>query len=232
MTARVKICGLSRPEHARVAAEAGADLIGLVFAESRRRVTPDAARVVIDATKAFNPRIRAVGLFVDADAATIARVYGESGIDLVQLHGMPTPDVIEAIGLPVLIAVRHRPGDDRERLFDYIDSVLGLPVVEMILLDAYHPTLAGGTGTLADWSLAADLARRAPLILAGGLNPENVGEAIESVRPAAVDVSSGVELDGAKDADLIRRFLQRAHAAFAANGAYSISSGTSSHDAP
>ena len=104
-------------------------------------------------------------------------------------------------------------------------------LVEMILLDAYHPRLAGGTGKLSDWTLAADLARKVPLMLAGGLKPGNVADAIGAVRPAAVDVSSGVETDGVKNPELIRAFLANARAAFAANG-YSISSGTSSHDAP
>jgi phosphoribosylanthranilate isomerase len=231
MSGLVKICGLTNLEHAEAAARAGADLIGLVFADSRRRVTPATARSLIERARSINPSIRAVGLFVDASQEMILDVHDESGIDLVQLHGMPPAESVERLGIPALLVVRDAPGRRGEELTRYIATVAQIAPVEMIMLDAYHPTLAGGTGTLSDWKLAAELARRVPLMLAGGLKPGNVEAAISTVRPAAVDVSSGVERMGTKDPALIRDFITNARSAFEANG-YSTSSGTSSHDAP
>jgi phosphoribosylanthranilate isomerase len=227
----VKICGVMRPEHAEAAASAGADLIGFNFAESRRRVTPETARVAIERARAINPAVRSVGLFVDASPEEITRVAAESGVNLVQLHGMPAAETVEKLDTPALIVVRAEPDRSSENLTEYITAMTSLELVEMILLDAYHPTLAGGTGMLADWKFAAKLARRTPMMLAGGLNPGNVADAISTVRPAAVDVSSGVETDGVKDPDLIQEFIAIARSAFAASG-YSMSSGTSSHEAP
>jgi len=231
MSGIIKICGVMQVAHVEAAAAAGADLIGFNFAESRRRVSPEFARDAVGRAKAINPAVRAVGLFVDASPETISQVYEESGVDLVQLHGMPSVETVERLGLPALVAVRVNPDRSSEALSEYIASMATTDLVEMILLDAYHPTLAGGTGLLADWERAADLARRARLMLAGGLNPGNVASAIKAVRPAAVDVSSGVETDGVKNPELISAFVTNARVAFAANG-YSTSSGTSSHDAP
>ncbi len=231
MSGVIKICGLRQPDHGEVAATAGADLIGFVFAESRRRVTPAEARAVSERARAVNPDLRTVGLFVDASPEHIGEIQTASGVDLVQLHGMPSRDEVERIGLPAVIVVRDRSDRSAVTVLDYACEMAGHELVEMIMIDAHHPTLAGGTGILADWSVAAELARQVPLMLAGGLNPENVGDAIARVRPAAVDVSSGVERDGIKDPDLIRRFVANARAAFA-TGDYSMSSGTSSQEAP
>ena len=231
MSGLVKICGLRQPEHGEAVAAAGADMIGFVFAESRRRVSPAEARAVSERARAVNPGVRTVGLFVDASPEHIAEIQAASGVDLVQLHGMPSRDDIERIGVPAVIVVRDRSDGAAVPMLDYARERAGHELVEMIMIDAHHPTLAGGTGILADWSVAAELARQAPLMLAGGLDPKNVADAVARVRPAAVDVSSGVEREGIKDTELIKSFLANARAAFAANG-YSISSGTSSQVAP
>jgi phosphoribosylanthranilate isomerase len=231
MTGLVKICGMMRSEDAEAAADAGADLIGFVFAESRRRVEPAAARIWIDRARSVNPRIQTVGLFVHATPETIREVVAISGVDLVQLHGMPEVDEIERIGIPCLIVVRQHPEQTGADVLEYAATVARNPLVQKVMLDAYHPTMAGGTGTIADWTLAAELSRALPLMLAGGLDPENVADAIGAVRPAGVDVSSGVERMGAKDPELIRAFVANARSGFESAG-YSISSGTSSQDAP
>ena len=213
----VKICGLREPEHAAAAAEAGADLLGFIFAPARRQVTPEAARVAIEAARdAASGPIWAVGVFVDAPAEEIARVVEASGIDVAQLHGHEPPGLAAELPVPTTKAFRPAPGVDPDDVLRDIQRYLeaGSPPLAA-LVDGYHPTKAGGEGVRADWDLARALALRAPLFLAGGLDPGNVADAIASVRPAGVDVSSGVEIDGVKDADLIARFVANARQGFA-----------------
>jgi phosphoribosylanthranilate isomerase len=212
----VKICGLRAPEHAVVAAEAGADLLGFVFAEARRKVTPEVAAECVRAAKAANPRVRTVGLFVDAPAATVAAVRAAAGLDLVQLHGAVDAALLDCVGGPALVVFRAEPGATAADLLARIDAIAGHPAFAGALIDAWHPTAAGGTGHVGDWALAAEVAAQRPLILAGGLGPDNVAAAIAAVRPAGVDVSSGIERDGVKAQDLIRAFVANARAAFAA----------------
>ena len=228
MSGLVKICGIRRVDHAVATAEAGADLIGFNFAASKRYVEPDIAREAIDAVRAINPAIRTVGLFLYATRDEIRRVHEVAGFDLVQLHGDLSIDEIAGIGLPAIVPVRVQPNEDIERLHAFVSQAAASDSVEFVMIDGYHPELAGGTGLRADWGVARVLAETVSLMLAGGLNPENVADAIASVRPEVVDVSSGVERDGVKDPDLIRAFIRNARSAFA----QSISSGTSSQDAP
>jgi phosphoribosylanthranilate isomerase len=215
----VKIDGLREPEHAFAAAEAGADILGFIFAPARRRVTPDQARACIAAARAAAPnRFLAVGVFVDEEPERIVEVVAAAGLDAVQLHGEEPPGF--AAGLPVaaLKAFNPRPGEDEDEVAALIAAHLA-PAggVAVAIVDGYHPGATGGTGVSADWDLAARLARRLPLLLAGGLTPENVGEAIRQVRPLGVDVSSGVEVDGRKDAARIAAYVAAARAAFATN---------------
>ncbi len=228
MTGVIKICGIRRVDHALVTAEAGADLIGFNFyAGSKRRVEPEIAREAITAIRYANPDVRTVGLFVGASRDEILRVHDIAGFDLLQLHKPESLAGLAAIGLPSLLPVRVAPDEDPEALHRHaIDAANG--VAEYVLMDGYHPELAGGTGVRADWDVARSLAEQVPLLLAGGLNPGNIAEAIAAVRPAGVDVAGGVERDGEKSPDLIRAFIANARAAFA----QSSSSGTSSQDAP
>ncbi len=226
----IKICGLREPEHALAAAGAGATHIGYNFAISRRRVDPAQARRCIDLTKASFPAVNAVGLFVDATIAEMLTVSSEAGVDVIQVHNQPDADLIAALRMPVLPVSRTAPGERVQTVIDYFDSVRSEQVVAM-LLDAYHPTLAGGTGALADWEFASEAAASVPVVLAGGLNPMNVGDAIRKVRPIGVDVSSGVERDGRKDPALIRAFIEEALAAFAELD-HSMKTGASSQVVP
>lgn len=209
----VKICGLREPEHAVAAAEAGADLLGFIFAPARRQVTPEQARACIEAARAVAPGVLAVGVFVDEAPEWIADVATAVGLDAAQLHGEEPPGFAAALPLPAIKAFKPRPGDAEEAVAVGIAAHLG-PRGGAIaaLVDGYHPGSSGGMGVAADWDLSARLARRAPLLLAGGLAPENVATAIRQVRPLGVDVSSGVEFDGRKDAARIAAFVTAAKA--------------------
>jgi phosphoribosylanthranilate isomerase len=202
---RSKICGITRVEDALVAAEAGADAIGLVFyAKSPRAVTVAQARAIIDALPPF---VTTVGLFVDAERDELGRILDALPLDLLQFHGDETAAACEAPGRPYLKALRVRPGDDIGTRIEPYASAAG------ILLDTYVPGVPGGTGEAFDWSLVpAGLAK--PIVLAGGLGPENVAAAIARVRPYGVDVSGGVEASkGIKDAEKVRSFVRAVRAA-------------------
>lgn len=227
MTPIIKICGVKEPEHALAAAEAGATHIGFNFAPSKRYVAPEQARICIEAVRASFPAVIAVGLFVDAPVQEMLTLSEQSGIDHLQLHGPLDAAMVASLPLPVWPVMRTAPGEQVSSI-ELRFASLRQSGVTALLLDAYHPTLAGGTGQLADWDFAAQAAKTLPIILAGGLNPGNAGEAIQQVRPVGVDVSSGVERDGRKDTELIRAFVAAARAAFD----HSMKVGASSHDSP
>jgi phosphoribosylanthranilate isomerase len=200
MRTRVKICGLTRPSDCQAAATAGADAIGLVFyAQSPRAANIDQARAVV---ASLPPFVSSVGLFVDAPAASIAAVLAAVPLDLLQFHGDEPPDACAAFGRPWVKALRVRPEIDLMREADRYAGARAL------LLDAYFPGVPGGTGERFDWGLIPlELGPR--IVLAGGLTPDNVAEAIGRVRPYAVDVSGGVELArGIKDHAKIEAFMQ------------------------
>lgn len=202
---RVKICGITRPEDARAAAAAGADAIGLVFHPASPRAVSVAQACAI--LEALPPFVTSVGLFVDAAPETVAGVLARCPLDLLQFHGDEAPAYCGAFRRPYIKAIRMRGPLDLEAVaLTYADA-------RGLLLDAYAPTAAGGTGLTFDWSLIpGGLAR--PLVLAGGLHPGNVAEAVRRVRPYALDVSSGVEAaPGIKDAALIQAFVANARRA-------------------
>lgn len=214
----VKICGLREPAHALAAAEAGADFVGLVFAESRRRVSVDQAQAIACALGGprlvgagggtehieallQRKRLLVVGVFAGADAETINRTAEAAGLDLVQLSGDEPWDICGKLSRPVLKAVKVRDGTSAEEI------IASLRPGAVPLLDTHAEGALGGTGRPFDWIVAAGVARRFPIVLAGGLTPENVGEAVRRVRPWAVDVSSGVETNGVKDVEKICAFI-------------------------
>jgi phosphoribosylanthranilate isomerase len=207
----VKICGLSQPEHALAAATAGADLIGLVFAPSRRRIAPDQAAALVQVLRQHpaGTRVGVVGLFVNEQPATINAISAQCGLDYVQLSGDETPAQAAGIDRPLIKSLRF--DDQSTTWLAQPDQTRMAPWPWLV--DAHVPGSYGGTGTLADWERAATLARQHPLLLAGGLRPDNVGQAIRQVQPRGVDVSSGVEHNGHKASDLIAAFVQAARAA-------------------
>ncbi|MFK0094623.1 phosphoribosylanthranilate isomerase [Pseudomonas sp. NPDC090592] len=197
---RSKICGITRIEDALAAAEAGADAIGFVFyAKSPRAVDVRQARAII---AELPPFVTTVGLFVNASRCELNEILEVVPLDLLQFHGDETPLDCEGYHRPWIKALRVRPGDDLEAACQLYAGARG------ILLDTYVAGVPGGTGEAFDWSLVpAHLSK--PIILAGGLSADNVGQAIAQVRPYAVDVSGGVEqAKGIKDAAKIEAFMR------------------------
>jgi phosphoribosylanthranilate isomerase len=195
----VKICGITRTEDALAAAQCGAHAIGLVFYRpSPRYIEPDAAAAIV---RALPPFITPVGLFVDAPAEKVTTIAAHTGVRLLQFHGSESAQYCDAFALPYLKALRVRPG------VDLLQYALDFRSAKALLLDAYTEGLHGGTGETFDWSLIPP-ALSLPVVLSGGLNPQNVGRAVRCVRPCAVDVSSGVEArKGIKDAAKIAAFI-------------------------
>ncbi len=199
MSIRVKICGLRDPETAIQAAHFGADALGLVFYKpSPRHLSIEQARSI---ALAIPPFITRVGLFVDAPSDYVQAVLKGVPLDLLQFHGNETPEYCSSFNTPYIKAVRVRPGLDLVKYCQIYCQARGL------LCDAYVEGTPGGTGAGFDWSLIPDNLPL-PLILSGGLDPENVATAVSKVRPWAVDVSSGVEKSkGVKDLAKIEAFI-------------------------
>ncbi len=200
MATAVKICGITRPEDGLAAARAGAHAIGLVFHDaSPRRVEPRAAAEIV---RRLPPFVAAVGLFVDAEPRRVREVLAAVPLQMLQFHGEEAPDYCAGFGLPYLKAVRMGRG------VDLLQYAARYATAKGLLLDTYDAALAGGSGLSFDWTLIpAGLSL--PIVLAGGLTPENVGQAVRRVRPWAVDVSSGVErAKGIKDADKMAAFVR------------------------
>jgi phosphoribosylanthranilate isomerase len=242
---RVKICGCMRVEDALAAAEAGADFVGLVFAESRRRLEPDEASDIVRALgeplshrelaeppslhRAAAPESSAiaveewfrqgaaaldrllerkrpltVGIFAGQDLETVNAIADECGLDLVQLSGGEPWQECLLIARQVIKVVHVEQGATAGDVLGRIEAGTAIAC----LLDTASEGAYGGSGLAMDWALAREVASRLPIVLAGGLTPENVGEAVGTVRPWGVDVSSGVETGGVKDAEKIRAFVQ------------------------
>jgi phosphoribosylanthranilate isomerase len=199
------MCGITRPEDAVTAVAHGVSALGLLFwSGSSRFVSIEQAREICAAVPPLTP---VVGLFVDATEAEVEQVLAEVPINLLQMHGDETPSFCEQWQLPYIKALKALPG------VNLLDQAAAFPRARGFLLDAVHNGQFGGTGQAFDWSLVPPEFDR-PLVLAGGLNPATVGEAISRIRPAAVDVSSGVEVSpGVKDPEKIRQFMKAVQAA-------------------
>lgn len=202
---KVKICGITNVEDAAVAVEAGADALGFVcYRQSPRYVEPNVIKRIV---AGLPPFILPVGVFVNEDAKTVRDLMDTCGLMLAQLHGDETASYCEALGRPVLRALRLRGRAALLQLAEY----RGRAGVRGFVLDAFSESAYGGTGRMADWGLAAEAAKAVPVLLAGGLTSGNVGEAIRTVRPYGVDVSSGVEsAPGRKNHEKIRAFIRAA----------------------
>jgi phosphoribosylanthranilate isomerase len=196
----VKICGITNAGDARAAAAAGADAVGFVFAESPRHVSVEEARKI---SLALPESIIRVGVFVDEEPAEILRISREVGLDLAQLHGDETPEVVTAIrqgGVKVMKALRVESATSLEALDE--------SEADLILLDAHSERARGGTGQRFDWEVAKSSTGRDNIVVSGGLGPENVREAIEFFEPYGVDASSSLEDEpGRKNGERVRRFV-------------------------
>ncbi|MBN1588834.1 MAG: phosphoribosylanthranilate isomerase [Pirellulales bacterium] len=215
---RIKVCGITSVDDGRMAAEAGAEAVGLNFyARSKRHVTPKLAQQI---AAAMPPEVVRVGVFVNEKVDTIRQLVDTVGLDMIQLHGdEPARFVTElaaGCSMPVIRAFRLGP-DGAPPIVAYVQRCLAADCpIRMILIDAYSQGDYGGTGKKADWLAVRELPREGlpPLILAGGLTPENVALAIETTRPAAVDTAGGVEsTPGRKDPRRVRAFVEAARAA-------------------
>ena len=198
---KVKICGLTNLEDALNAAEAGADTLGFVlYSKSPRCVKSKTVKEII---RQLPPYVTTVGVFANASVDEILRVMDECGLDLAQLQGDEPPYVCGRLAPKAIKAIRVKNRDSLTSMKDYS--------VRAFVLDTYTPENFGGTGKRFDWDLALEAKQYGRIILAGGLTPENVREAIQKVRPYGVDVSSGVELRiGKKDPDKVRQFIVKA----------------------
>ena len=200
----VKICGLRTLPAATAAVEAAADLLGFNFVPSSRRcISPETARDIIGALPGH---VQTVGIFVNPTMAQVQATVECSGLDWVQLSGTETPEFCAEVAQPVIKTVRlsERPPAGEARPDDYD--------VDLLLADAAVPGSWGGSGEVSDWPAAGRLAQRRRLLLAGGLHAGNVATAIRAVRPAGVDVASGIETDGREDPAKIRAFVAAARA--------------------
>jgi phosphoribosylanthranilate isomerase len=196
---RIKICGLTRLDDALLAAELGADALGFVFAPgSRRRADPEAVSRIVEA---LPPYVTAVGVFMDQPAREVRSIAESCRLDLVQLHGSEDQAYVDGLGLKTLKSVSLARREDVEVLARY-------PRLGAFLLDAVSGSERGGTGVTFDWSWAAEAGRYGRIVLAGGLHPGNVADAIRVVSPWAVDVCSGTETSaGVKDPEKLRAFV-------------------------
>lgn len=197
---RIKICGITNLEDALLAADLGADALGFIFyPPSPRSIEPEAAKAII---AQLPPFVTTVGVFVDEAAATVKELAAQVGLDWLQLHGQETPGYCRSLDRRVIKAFRIKDENSLDELAPYQGAA------QALLLDTYKKGQVGGTGETFNWDLALKAKKFGPIILAGGLTPENVAQAIATVQPFAVDVASGVEAaPGRKDPVKLRAFF-------------------------
>lgn len=212
----VKVCGLRDVRAAAVAAHAGADFLGFILAETRRKAPPE---LIVEVRRHLETIGEAppllVGVTVNRSAREIGDLVNQSRMDVVQLSGDESPELLDDVDIPVIKTLHIDDSMDVADLRQTADAWLDHPKpVTALLIDAKVTGHYGGTGAQTDWTLSALLAEHYPLVLAGGLKPGNVAEGISAVGPLGVDVSSGVEIDGVKDHALIESFVARARLSF------------------
>jgi phosphoribosylanthranilate isomerase len=207
---RVKICGIRDKTHALAAVQAGADFIGLVFARSPRQVSPQEASPLMQVIHGFRSRPAVVGVFVNAAAQEVNHIADYCQLDWVQLSGDETWQYCQELGKAIIKVVHVSGGQEiSEILADIERGYQLLPEKELIcLLDSRVRGAYGGTGQAFNWQLAKEVSLRFPVMIAGGLTPANVGRLVREVQPWGVDVSTGVESNGLKDASKIRAFIE------------------------
>jgi len=207
---RIKICGIKKEEHALAAADAGADFIGFMFARSPRQVTPARAEKIVAALKKHQATVEVVGVFVNSHLGTVNRIAESCHLDWVQLSGDEPWEYCRELACPLIQVVRVSRNNKPEQVCK--DLAYGTKLLKkkkhIYLIDSNVSDRYGGTGRKFDWKLAVPIAREFPVIIAGGLTPGNVGEAIKVISPWGVDVSSGVETKGVKSMDKIKKFIE------------------------
>ncbi len=205
MQVKVKICGITNLDDAMAAVDFGADALGFVFFRgSPRYISPHRAQSII---RNLPPFISDVGVFVNENPEEIEKIVNLTGIDIVQLHGNEAPEMCD-ISRRVIKAIRVKSLESLDPLIHYKDKV------SAFLLDTFSPDIPGGTGQIFNWDVASDAKQFGRIILAGGLTPDNIIEAVRRVRPYGVDVSSGIELaKGKKDHRKMKLFIERAKGA-------------------
>ena len=206
---RIKICGITEAAHALAAAEAGADFIGLVFAPSKRQVTLERAREIVLAVKDSGKPPLTVGVFVNTAAHEVNAIADRCGLDWVQLSGDEPWEVLRDMERPVIKAIRVGQEGHAEDMMAHLEAGCELLEKDFIcLLDTHVEGSYGGSGQTFDWGLVREVSEGLPVIIAGGLSAENVGQAIKTLKPWGVDVSSGVETGGVKDISKIKAFIE------------------------
>ena len=207
---RIKICGIKNEQQALAAAGGGADFIGLVFARSPRQVTPARAEKVVAALHQIKANTEVVGVFVNAHAGTVNRTAERCNLDWVQLSGDEPWEYCRELDRPVIKVIRVSRNKKAEQVCK--DLAYGTKLLKkqphIFMIDSNITEKYGGTGRKFDWKLAKPIAREFPVIIAGGLTPGNVAEAIRVISPWGVDVSTGVETKGVKDMGKIRKFIE------------------------
>ena len=199
---KIKICGITNTEDAHKAVELGADALGFIFAPSPRKISPeDASEIIID----LPPFVKTVGVFVNEDLQVIKNIIGQCGLDIVQLHGNESPDLCNKFMPRTIKALRVKDHSMPDRIIDYKGKV------RAFLLDTYSPDKAGGTGKTFNWDMALKINEYGiPIILAGGIGPSNVEEALSMVKPYGLDISSGIEeIPGKKDHKLMEELFEK-----------------------
>ena len=201
MTTRIKICGITNQADAEKAAELGANALGFVFADSSRRIKPSIAREI---SQALPPFISKIGVFVNEDINTIKELYEYCRLDAVQLHGDEHSEYTKSLTVPFIKAFKVSGNEVIKQIEEF-----GL---RYFLLDTYDKNQSGGTGKSFNWRIAKKASKFGKIILSGGLNPDNIREALETVNPYAVDVSSGIEKSpGLKDYHKMEIFINEVH---------------------